>query len=77
MKPHRTDRLSLWFGLLFLIFVLWWLLIGQVGIDVPTAGWFIAGGLIVFGVLGLVTSLRPRRREEPVSSPPVPEPEDW
>jgi hypothetical protein len=77
MNVHRTDRISLGFGLTFLMLVLWWLLIMGLDVAVPTAGWFIAGGLILFGILGLVTSLQPRRKEEPVSAPPVPEPEDW
>lgn len=81
MTPHRTDRVSLGFGLTFLIFVLWWLLASQIHINLPTAGWFAAGGLIMFGVLGLVGSLRSRRSDEPVSTPPVSAPpaapEDW
>lgn len=60
MNLHRTDKLSLVFGLLFLTITVIWLLVGQLDVDLPTAGWFIAGGLIVFGVLGLVGSLRPR-----------------
>lgn len=77
MNLHRTDKLSLVFGVLFLVFVLCWLFGSQFSIDAPTAGWFIAGGLILFGVLGLVGSLRPRRRPDQVSAPPAPAPEDW
>jgi hypothetical protein len=73
MNTHRTDRWSLWFGVLFLIFVLWWLLGAQIKIHMPTAGLIVAGGLILFGILGLVGSLRPRRTEEPVSTPPADE----
>jgi hypothetical protein len=76
MKPHRTDRVSLGFGLLFLIIVVLWLLGSQLQIDAQTAGWLVAGGLIVFGTIGLMASLRPRRRTEPVSGSPAP-PEDW
>jgi hypothetical protein len=71
MNTHRTDRWSLWFGVLFLVFVLWWLLGAQINIHMPTAGVIVAGGLILFGILGLVGSLRPRRNEEPVSTPPA------
>ena len=71
MNKHRTDRWSLWFGVLFLVFVLWWLLAAQIKIHVPTPGLIVASGLIVFGVLGLLTSLRPRRSDEPVSTPPA------
>lgn len=76
MNVHRTDRLSLGFGLLFLAFTLAWLLVGQLQVNLPTAGWFVAGGLIIFGVLGLMGSLRPRHRDEPTSAPPA-ESEDW
>ena len=69
MNLHRTDRISLGFGVLFLIFVLWWLLGTQVHIDLPKAGWFVAGGLITFGIIGLIGSLRSRRGDEPVSGP--------
>jgi hypothetical protein len=77
MNIHRTDKLSLVFGVIFLGFVLVWLFGSQLDVDLPTAGWFIAGGLILFGVLGLMGSIRPRRRPDPVSTPPAPAPEDW
>jgi hypothetical protein len=71
MTKHPTDRWSLWFGILFLVFVAWWLLGSQVRVHLPTAGLFVAAGLILFGVLGLIGSLRPRRSVEPVSTPPA------
>jgi hypothetical protein len=71
MKPHSTDRWSLWFGLLFLVFVMWWLLGSQIKVHVTTAGLILASGLILFGILGLIGSLRPRRPVEPVSTPPA------
>jgi len=58
------------FGILFLTFVLWWLLASQINIHLPTAGLILATGLILFGVLGLLGSLRPRRSTDPVSGPP-------
>lgn len=61
MNIHRTDRWSLGFGVLFLIFVAWWLLGSQIKIHLATAGLILAGGLILFGILGLIGSLRPRR----------------
>lgn len=71
MNIHRTDRWSLWFGLLFLGFVVWWLLGTQLHVNMPAAGLIFAGGLIVFGLFGLVSSLRPRQPVEPVSTPPL------
>jgi hypothetical protein len=71
MNIHGTDRWSLWTGLLFLSFVVWWLLGTQLDADMPTVGLIFAGGLIMFGIFGLIGSLRPRRAVEPVSTPPL------
>jgi hypothetical protein len=71
MNIHRTDRWSLWLGFLFLGFVAWWLLGSQLEINMPAAGLIFAGGLIAFGVFGLIGSLRPRQPIEPVSTPPL------
>jgi hypothetical protein len=73
MNKHRTDRWSLGFGALFLLFVLWWLLASQIKIHLPTAGLILATGLILFGVFGLLGSLRPRRPADQVSGPPADE----
>ncbi|MDT5035742.1 MAG: hypothetical protein QOE03_927 [Micromonosporaceae bacterium] len=58
MKAHRTDGLSLAFGLVFLVAVGWWFFGRAVDIALPQLGWFIAGALIVFGALGLFGALR-------------------
>ena len=58
MKSHRTDGLSLAFGLIFLAAVGWWFFGRTVDIALPQFGWFVAGALIVFGVLGLFGALR-------------------
>lgn len=76
MKPHRTDKVSLGFGLVFIVFVVWWLLADQLRISPETTGWLAAGGLILFGTLGLMASLRPRRSPESVSGAPASS-EDW
>jgi hypothetical protein len=68
MKAHRTDRISLVFGLIFLAIVGSWTLARTVDIQMPAFGWFVAIGLIVFGVLGLVSSLRLGRRRAPSTS---------
>ncbi|HEY0002082.1 MAG TPA: hypothetical protein VGB74_16645 [Actinoplanes sp.] len=71
MKPHRMDGVSLSFGMFFLLVALWWAVARIVDIQLPAAGWLVAGGLIVFGVIGLAGALR-SGRTAPVSAPPGP-----
>jgi hypothetical protein len=68
MKPHRTDGVSLVFGLIFLAVAGWWLVAQTMHLALPAIGWFVAGGLIVFGMLGLLGALRSAR------TPPSPLP---
>jgi len=68
MKPHRTDGLSFTFGVIFLGVVAWWLFGAQFDVVLPSGGWFVAGALILFGVVGLIGALRPDR-SKPVSTP--------
>jgi hypothetical protein len=60
MRRHRTDAVSLGFGLLFLAIAGWWVLSRylDLGIDVPHTGWVAAALLIVLGLLGVAASLR-------------------
>jgi hypothetical protein len=58
MKAHRTDGLSLAFGLVFLAAVGWWFFGRTLEVALPRLGWFAAAALIVFGVLGLLGALR-------------------
>jgi len=58
MKAHRTDVLSLVFGLLFLFTAGWWFSGRRFPLAVPQLGWFLAGALIVFGAVGLFTAFR-------------------
>lgn len=62
---HRTDIVSLIFGLLFLGVAGWWAasyyLDWMVSWQVADAGWLLAGGLILLGLIGIVASLRRRR----------------
>ncbi|MEJ3743787.1 hypothetical protein WEI85_10910 [Actinomycetes bacterium KLBMP 9797] len=75
MKPHRTDGVSLTFALIFLTLFAWWLLSRIVHLSLPVVGWFVAGGLIFLGVLGLVGALRSGRGEPPAEPAPAPPPE--
>ncbi|HEX8631820.1 MAG TPA: hypothetical protein VF755_26980 [Catenuloplanes sp.] len=58
MKAHRTDGVSLSFGLIFLAVVGWWLAAQVVTVRLPALGWFAAVGLIVVGGIGLLGALR-------------------
>jgi hypothetical protein len=69
MRPHRTDALSLTFGLIFLGVVFWWLLGRRLDLHSPRLGWFLAGGLIVVGVVGLARALRSDRRPSQQNEP--------
>ncbi|MFF5080151.1 hypothetical protein ACFY36_24115 [Actinoplanes sp. NPDC000266] len=65
MRPHRADGVSLSFGILFLIVVAWWAVSAVVTVHLPAVGWLVAGGLIVFGVIGLLGALRSARGSVP------------
>jgi hypothetical protein len=70
MRPHRTDGVSLGFGVIFLLIVLWWAVSQVVTLQAPAVGWLVAGTLILFGVVGLLGAIRSGRRH-PVE-PPAP-----
>ncbi|PTA44417.1 hypothetical protein [Micromonospora sp. RP3T] len=76
MKAHRTDIVSFAFGLVFLGLALWWLLARILGLDVPPVGWFLAGGLVVIGLLGLVGALRSVRGPDRPTAPAQPDQPD-
>ena len=64
MKPHRTDGVSLSFGLLFVLVALWWAVAQVVTLRLPAVGWLVAGALILFGAVGLLGAIRSGRRDE-------------
>jgi len=64
MRPHRTDGISLSFGLLFLLVAAWWAIAQVVTVRLPAAGWLVAGALIMFGAIGLLGAIRSGRRTE-------------
>jgi hypothetical protein len=61
MKRHEIDVVALTLGCSLLALVAVWALVKTVTVDLPSGGWFVAGGLIVMGVVGLVAALRPNR----------------
>jgi hypothetical protein len=56
---------SLFFGLVFLIIAVGYLAKVYLRLNLPSMGWFLAGGLIFLGVVGAITALVPHKREEP------------
>lgn len=54
MTPHRTDGVSLAFGLAFLGAAALWLITRLIPLGAAAVGWLVAGGLIVLGGLGVV-----------------------
>jgi hypothetical protein len=59
MKQHGLDAVSLVFGAVFLSLVVAWLGTRLIDIRLPSAGWLVAAGLVVFGILGVVLTLLP------------------
>lgn len=58
MKRHRTDGVSLTFGVIFLAIAAWWLFAQTFHLALPTVGWIAASALILVGLFGLVGALR-------------------
>lgn len=73
MKAHRTDLVSFAFGLTFLALALWWLLARILGLTLPPVGWFLAGALVLIGLLGLLGALRSGRHAHREPAGPGPE----
>jgi hypothetical protein len=63
MRAHRTDGVSLTFALVFGVFLAWWAFAQVVDLELPALGWFVAGGLVLFGLLGLMGAVRTGRAE--------------
>lgn len=74
MRPHRTDGVSLGFGVIFLLVALWWAVSEVVNLRLPALGWLVAGTLILFGAIGLLGAIRSGGRNE-VQPPVTPEPD--
>jgi hypothetical protein len=74
MRPHRTDGVSLSFGLLFLLIALWWAISQVMTVHLPAVGWLVAGALILFGAIGLMGAIRSGRHAEMVTATTAPAP---
>ncbi len=73
MKRHSTDLVSLTFGIIFAVVAGWWLVgryVLDLNIRVPNLGLFVAAGLILLGLLGVVGSFRRERRIQPAEAHP-------
>lgn len=75
MKPHRTDLLSLTFALIFLAIFGWWVFAQVVHVNVPAAGWWVAFGLILLGLLGLMGAIRSAHNANAAQRSAVPAPD--
>ena len=73
MKAHRTDVMSLAFGMLFLIVALAYLANREFDVNLPHMGIFVAAGIVVLGGVIAVTALFPHRKEKAVEPPPAQE----
>lgn len=74
MKRHPVDSVALVFALLFSAALMWWA-ISTVTNDLPhvPAAWIGAGTLLVVGLVGLVSALRPQpAAEAPLTVAPEP-----
>jgi hypothetical protein len=59
---RRPDGVALAFGLVFLGIAALWLVSQLIGLAPVTVGWFVAGGLMVLGLAGIVSALTGTRR---------------
>jgi len=57
MRPHRTDLISLTFGLVFLAAAGLWAVSRQIDLDAAAVGWFVVAGLIVLGAVGITHAI--------------------
>jgi hypothetical protein len=62
MNRHAADPVSLIFGVAFLVAAVAWLLTRLVAVQLPPAGWIVASGLVLMGVLGLISTGFQRRQ---------------
>jgi uncharacterized membrane protein HdeD (DUF308 family) len=69
MKRHRSDLVSLIFGLVFVLIAGWWVAARRLDVDLPALGWLAAAALIAVGAVGLVGAVRGPRDEDSEAQP--------
>ena len=65
MNRHAWDTLSLVFGVTFLLVAAAWMVTRLAAVQLPSAGWIAASGLVLLGIVGLISTLLPRRGDTP------------
>jgi hypothetical protein len=70
MKAHRTDALSLAFGMLFLIIAAAFLANRAFDVNLPDVGLLVAAGAVVLGGVIAITALFPHRKPAAMPTPP-------
>jgi hypothetical protein len=68
MKAHRTDALSLAFGMLFLIIAGAFLANRAFDVRLPDMGILVAIGIVILGAIIAITALFPHRNPKIVSA---------
>ena len=69
MNKHEIDAVSVAVGVAAIGLAAWWLLDRLIDIRRPDAGWFVAGALLLLGVLGLIAAIGSDRRRSPGDEP--------
>lgn len=70
MKAHRTDALSLAFGMLFLFIAGAFLANRAFNVKLPDMGILVAIGIVVLGAIITITALFPHRKPNSVEAEP-------
>ena len=74
MKAHRTDPLSLAFGMLFLLMSLAFIADRWLDVNLPDMGIFVAAGVALLGLVIAVTALFPTRKPRADGAQETPQP---
>jgi hypothetical protein len=61
MSRHVFDLVSLIFGIVFVGLAGGWMVNQWLDLTMPPVGWIVASALVLFGVLGLITTVVQRR----------------